>query len=110
MVRPSSTARPSIWWNTGLWVASSASARKHRPGLTTYSGNGRDSMERICTGEVCVRSTTPDRPEPPVPSPASLGPATNSVSWDSRAGWSGGKFSASKLYHSASTSGPSATS
>jgi hypothetical protein len=27
MVRPSSTARHSIWWNTGLCVASSASLR-----------------------------------------------------------------------------------
>jgi hypothetical protein len=60
-----------------------------------------------------VRRITPDRAElsvPPVPSPASFGPATNRVSWASRAGWSGGKFSASKLYHSASASGPSATS
>ena len=104
MVRPSSTARHSIWWNTGLCVASSASVRKHLPGLTTYSGSGRVSMARICTGEVCVRSTTPGRGRAP------SGPATNIVSCISRAGWSGGKFSASKLYHSASTSGPSATS
>ena len=61
MVRPSSTARHSIWWKTGLCVASSASVRKHLPGLTTYSGSGRVSMARICTGEVWVRSTTPDR-------------------------------------------------
>ena len=61
MVRPSSTARPSIWWNTGLCVASSASLRKHLPGLTTYSGSGLVSMALICTGEVCVRSTMPDR-------------------------------------------------
>ena len=60
MVSPSSTARPSIWWNTGLCVASSASLRKHLPGLTTYSGSGRVSMARICTGEVWVRRTTPD--------------------------------------------------
>ena len=102
MVRPSSTASPSIWWNTGLCVASSASLRKHLPGLTTYSGSGLVSMARICTGEVCVRSTRPDR--------APSGPATKNVSCISRAGWSGGKFSASKLYHSASTSGPSAIS
>ena len=61
MVRPSSTASPSIWWNTGLCVASSASLRKHLPGLTTYSGSGLVSMARIWTGEVCVRSTMPDR-------------------------------------------------
>ena len=103
MVRPSSTARHSIWWNTGLCVASRVSVRKHLPGLTTYSGSGRVSMDRICTGEVCVRSTTPDRSAPP-------GPRTKNVSCISLAGWSGGKFSASKLNHSASTSGPSATS
>ena len=102
MVSPSSTARHSIWWNTGLCVASSGSVRKHLPGLTTYTGSGRVSRARICTGEVCVRSTTPEWP----PS----GPATKIVSCISRAGWSGGKFSASKLYHSASTSGPSAIS
>jgi hypothetical protein len=74
MVSPSSTARPSIWWNTGLCVASSVSVRKHLPGLTTYSGSGLVSMARICTGEVCVRST---RPEPAFPS----GPATHIVSY-----------------------------
>ncbi len=103
MVSPSSTASSSIWWNTGLCVASSVSVRKHLPGLPTYSGSGRVSMARICTGEVCVRST---RPESAVPS----GAATNIVSYCSRAGWSGGKFSASKLFHSASISGPSAIS
>ena len=103
MVRPSSTARHSIWWNTGLCVASSASLRKHVPGLTTYSGSGRVSMARIWTGEVCVRSTMPEDADP-------SGAATNRVSCISRAGWSGGKLSASKLYHSASTSGPSAIS
>ncbi len=84
MVRPSSTARHSIWWNTGLCVASSVSLRKHLPGLTTYSGSGRVSIARICTGEVCVRSTTP---EPAVPVSAALaGPATKNVSCVSRAG------------------------
>ena len=61
-------------------------------------------MALICTGEVCVRSTRPDlRPGP-------SGPSMKIVSCISRAGWSGRMFSASKLYHSASTSGPSATS
>ena len=103
MVSPSSTASPSIWWKTGLWVASWASLRKHLPGLTTYSGSGRVSIARTCTGDVWVRSTTPDCCAP-------SGPATKIVSCISRAGWSGGKLSASKLYHSASTSGPSAIS
>ncbi len=35
--------------------------------------------------------------------------STNSVSHMLRAGWLGGMFSASKLYQSVSTSGPSAT-
>src|SRR5580692_7285391 len=39
MVRPSSTASSSIWWNTGLCVASRVSVRQHLPGLTTYSGS-----------------------------------------------------------------------
>ena len=56
-------------------------------------------MVRACTGEVCVRSTRP-----------SSGGSTKKVSCICRAGWSGPKFSASKLNHSASTSGPSATS
>ena len=54
---------------------------------------------RICTGEVWVRSTTPESADP-----------TQNVSCMERAGWSGPRFSASKLNHSASTSGPSATS
>ena len=31
MDRPRSTARPSTWWKTGVWVASSSSVRKVRP-------------------------------------------------------------------------------
>ncbi len=50
-------------------------------------------------GDVCVRSTTP-----------LSGEATKKVSCIVRAGWSGGTLSASKLTHSASTSGPSAMS
>ena len=56
-------------------------------------------MVRTCTGEVWVRSTSP-----PLSGP------TNNVSCMVRAGWSGMKLSASKLSHSASSSGPSATS
>ena len=37
-VIPSSTARPSIWWNTGEWRASSVSRRNTRP--------GRDHVDR----------------------------------------------------------------
>ncbi len=59
MVMPSSTARPSSWPNTGECVASIASLRYVRPGQTTYTGSGRDSRVRICTGEVCVRSSSP---------------------------------------------------
>ena len=33
-VMPWSTARPSIWWNTGEWRASSVSRRNARPGIT----------------------------------------------------------------------------
>jgi hypothetical protein len=61
MVRPLSTARPSTWVNTGVCVASSSSVRNVRPGHTTYTGRSRSSSARICTGEVCARST---RPEP----------------------------------------------
>jgi hypothetical protein len=34
IVRPSSIANPSSWWNTGVWVASSSSVRKTLPGHT----------------------------------------------------------------------------
>ncbi len=56
-------------------------------------------MVRACTGEVCVRSTIA----------LSAGSVQN-VSCMVRAGWSGPRLSASKLSHSASTTGPSATS
>ena len=57
IVRPSSTARPSTWWNTGVCVASSSSVRNVRPGHTRYTGGSPRSSERTCTGEVWVRST-----------------------------------------------------
>ena len=56
-------------------------------------------MVRAWTGEVWVRSTTPFS-----------GGSIQKVSCMVRAGWSGPRLSASKLSHSASTTGPSATS
>ena len=53
-------------------------------------------MVRICTGEVCERRIRP--------------PSTKKVSCMSRAGWSGGVLSASKLFHSVSIHGPVRTS
>ena len=35
MVMPSSTTRPSTWWNIGECVASYGSVRKTRPGQIT---------------------------------------------------------------------------
>jgi hypothetical protein len=55
-VTPSSMYSPSIWWNIGLCVASS-SQRNVAPGATIRIGGLRVRMVRICTGEVCVRST-----------------------------------------------------
>ena len=49
------------------------------------------SMVRICTGEVCVRSSNRSR------CGFDCWPAMKRVSCVSRAGWFGGKFSASKL-------------
>ncbi len=86
-----STASPSTWWKTGECVASSGSLRCTLPGMTMRTGGVCFSMVRICTGEVCVRSSRRSR--------AGLRscPAMNSVSCVSRAGWFGGKFSDSKL-------------
>ena len=96
---PSSMTRPSTWWNIGLCVASYSSVRNTRPGA--------DDVDRWLAGEhrprlhraVCVRSTRW----------CSAGSAQK-VSCIVRAGWSGPRLSASKFSHSASTSGPSATS
>ncbi len=57
------------------------------------------SIVRACTGEVCVRSTR-----------WFSGGSAQKVSCIVRAAWSGPRLSASKFSHSASTSGPSATS
>ena len=90
-----STCRPSHCGNIGVWVASS-SRRKTLPGAMIFTGGGPASMVRICTGEVCERRMRP--------------PSTKKVSCMSRAGWSGGVLSASKLFHSVSISGPVRTS
>ncbi len=55
---PSATARPSIWWNIGRWVASIVSRRKALPGTATKIGGPWASIARICIGEVWVRSIT----------------------------------------------------
>ena len=94
---PSSTARPSTWWNMGLCVASTSSRRYTVPGAITYTGGGPACIVRICTGEVCVRSST------------SSPPSMKKVSLSDRAGWPSGVLSAVKLLKPVSTSGPSAT-
>ena len=55
---PRSTTRPSIWWNTGMCVASAVSLRNTRPGMTDVDRRRLRSITRICTGDVWVRSTT----------------------------------------------------
>ena len=57
MVMPLSMTRPSHWEKTGLWVASTSSARYTLPGQITRMGGFWESMVRACTGEVCVRSS-----------------------------------------------------
>src|SRR5580765_1102597 len=47
-----STARPSIWWNIGEWLASGGSLRWTVPGITMRTGGFIFSIVRICTGEV----------------------------------------------------------
>jgi hypothetical protein len=79
------------------------SSRKHLPGMTAWIGSESSrtapSIRWICTGEVCVRSST-----------VSGSPMSRYiVSYMPRAGCAGGMFSASKLYQSVSASGPSAT-
>ena len=91
-VMPSSTAKPlDLVEHRASGVASGVSLRCTLPGITMRTGGGCFSMVRICTGEVCVRSSRRSR----------CGrfscPAMKMVSWVSRAGWFGGKFSASKL-------------
>ena len=56
---PSSTHRPSICANAGACDASKKSRRYTVPGMSTRIGGGYDWSVRICTGEVCVRSTPP---------------------------------------------------
>ena len=54
----SPTTSPSSWWNIGECVMSE-SRRYTRPGAMTASGAPRACSARICTGEVCVRSSRP---------------------------------------------------
>ena len=68
------------------------STRKTRPGAMKRNGGVRPVIARICTGEVCVRSTWP--------------PSTKNVSCESRDGWSAAMRSASKLFHSRLDLGP----
>ena len=86
-----STHSPSTWWKTGEWVASAASLRCTLPGTTMRIGGASAIIVRICTGEVCVRISSRSRDG------FACCPASTSVSCVSRAGWLGGKFSASKL-------------
>ena len=53
-----STNSPSSWWNWSMWLASTCSARKTRPGNTSRSGGFRSSIARTQPGEVWVRSST----------------------------------------------------
>ena len=97
---PSSTTSPSTWWNTGRVRGVELVGAEHPARADARRSAARgSSMVRACTGEVWVRSTR-----------WSLGRVDQNVSCMVRAGWSGPRLSASKLSHSASTSGPSATS
>ena len=69
----------------------------------TRTGGSCASITRACIGDVCVRSSVVKPP------PASRFASSQNVSNISRAGWSFGMFSISKLYRSHSTSGPSTT-
>ena len=53
-----SIIRPSIWLNIGECVGS-LSRRYTFPGQTIRSGAPYFSIERTCTGDVCVRSRVP---------------------------------------------------
>ncbi len=96
---PLSITRPSNCVKTGRCVASNSSVRYTRPGTGRRSGGSRSSIDRTCTGLVCVRITR-----------CRATGSTKNVSCICRAGWSTSKFSASKLNHSCSSSGPSAIS
>ena len=53
-----STTRPSICINTGLWLASTSSTRKTRPGITSLNGGLTVISALASQGEVWVLSTT----------------------------------------------------
>ena len=99
---PSSTASPSTWWKCHSWVASVASYLNALPGTITLTGGCVVSMILACMGDVWVLSSMGRLP-------SSSTWSTHSVSHMSRAGWSLGMLSMSKLYRSHSTSGPSST-
>ena len=67
---PSATARPSIWWNIGRWVASMVSRLYALPGMATKIGGPWASIARTCIGEVWVRSMISSSSG--VPSPVTL--------------------------------------
>ena len=56
MWMPRSITSPSTWWNIGVCVAS-LSDLYVRPGAMMRIGGGWLIIVRICTGEVCVRSS-----------------------------------------------------
>ena len=93
---PSSTTRPSTWWNIGVCVASE-SRRYTLPRQSTETGGRCCSMTRTCTGEVCVRRSTPRSVSTTAPGMTGAGSSTQKVSWAERAGWLGGVLSAVKL-------------
>ena len=93
---PSSTTRPSTWWNIGVCVASE-SRRYTLPRQTTYTGGCCCSMTRTWTGEVWVRSSTPRSASTTASGMVSRCSTTQKVSWAERAGWLGGVLSAVKL-------------
>ena len=97
---PSSTTSPSTWWKTG---------RVRRVELVGAVDPARaDHVDRRRRGRAwCGSAPARCACAGPRRSPPS---STKNVSCIVRAGWSGPRLSASKLSHSASTSGPSATS
>ena len=92
MLIPRSTSSPSAWWNIGERRMVISSRRNTLPHDITLIGGLERSIVRICTLLVWVRRRSFSE--------------RKNVSCVSRAGWSGVKLSASKLYQSVSTSGP----
>src|SRR5258708_16814696 len=60
---PRSTLFPyTTLFRSGEWLASGGSLRCTGPGITIRSGGRIFSIVRICTGEVCVRSSSRNDP------------------------------------------------